>query len=209
MDLLAYRMRPTNSPPGLERLARLALQSGRVKIRHFNMSTYADEVRLIFDIFNDGWSDNWGFVAFSKAEIDAMITQTRPIMRSKFGRIVEIDGVPSAMMVALPDLNRVLAPFKGRLLPLNWAKLVYAIWSDRWKTARIPLLGLRKTLRRTPLALAVLSLLVSEFLQLGRDYDLDWVEFSWILETNEPMVKLAELAAGSPSKVFRIYEAAL
>lgn len=206
MDLFAYRASPATSVPQIDRLARLARETSRIKIRQFDMARYADDVRIVFDIFNDAWRDNWGFVPFSDAEINAMITQTRPIMRGKFGRIVEVDGIPSAMMVALPDLNRALAPFNGRLLPFNWLKLVHAVWSDRWKSARIPLLGIRQNLRRTALAPVILSLLVSEFMQLGRDYDLDWVEFSWVLEINEPMVKLAELAAGPPSKVFRIYE---
>ncbi len=98
------------------------------------------------------------------------------------------------------------APFRGRLLPFSWAKLLYGIWFNGCKSARVPLLGIRKSHRATPLAAGVLSMLVAELLKVGQDYKLDWVEFSWVLETNEPMVKLAELAAGKPSKVYRIYQ---
>lgn len=206
MDLFAYRMNPSAAPPQFDRLAKLARQSGRVRVRQFDMSRYAAELALIFEIFNDAWSDNWGFVPFGASEIESLVKETRPIMRAKFGRIVDIDGAPAAMIVALPDLNNVIAPFKGRLLPFNWAKLIHAIWRDRWRTARVPLLGIRKEFRNTPIALAVLSLLLSEHLELGRDYDLDWVELSWVLEINGPMVKLGEIAAGAPSKVYRIYE---
>ena len=173
---------------------------------YFDMSRYAEDVALIFDIFNDAWRDNWGFVPVSEAEIAALARETRPFMKGKFGRIAEIDGVPAAMIVALPDLNDVIAGFHGRLLPFNWARLLYAIIRDQWRTARIPLLGIRKAHRGTPLSAAVLSLLVADILELGRDYDLDWVEFSWILETNRPMVALAELAAGPPCKTYRLYE---
>lgn len=209
MDLLAYRMRPQSPPATLSRLAGLAHRSGRVRVRPFDMRRYKDEIALLFDIFNDAWSDNWGFVPVSDAEISALIRETRPIMRAKFGRIAEIDGVPAAMIVALPDLNGVIKPFGGKLLPFNWTRLVYAVLADRWRTARIPLLGIRKAHRTSPLSAAVLSLLVSEMLQLGRGYDLDWVEFSWVLETNRQMVALAELAAGPASKTYRVYEKAL
>ena len=206
VDLLAYRVRPADAPPELERLAGLAKRSGRVRIRSLDMKHYADEVALIFDIFNDAWRDNWGFVPVSGAEIGTLARDTRAIMRGKFGRIVEIDGEPAAMMVVLPDLNRVIASFGGRLLPFNWARMAYAIWADKWKTARIPLLGIRARHRGTPLATLVLSLLISEFVDLGRAYDLDWIEFSWVLETNASMVKLGQLTAGAPVKRYRIYE---
>lgn len=209
VDLLAYRMRPAEAPEQIARLAALARKFNRVKVRSFDMSRYAEDVGTVFDIFNDAWSDNWSFVPASEAEIASLTRETRPFMKGKFGRIAEVDGVPSAMIVALPDLNNVMAGFRGRLLPFNWAKLLLAIRRDSWRTARIPLLGIRKIHRGTALAPAILALLVAEILELGRDYDLDWVEFSWILETNRPMVALAELAAGPASKRYRMYSTPL
>ncbi|MEZ5817629.1 MAG: hypothetical protein R3D44_11135 [Hyphomicrobiaceae bacterium] len=208
-DLYAYRMHPERVPPEITRLAALARQSARIKTRPMAMSRFRDEVALIFDIFNDAWSDNWGFVPVGKAEIDAMARDTRPIMRGKFGRIVEIDGEPAAMMVVLPDLNQVVAPFRGKLLPFNWAKLVAAVLRDRWTTARVPLLGIRKAHRGDIIAPAVLSLLITDLMELGRGYDIEWIEFSWVLSSNRAMVRLAELAAGKPVKTYRVYEKAI
>ena len=209
VDVLAYRMRPVEVPGQIARLAALARKSDHVRVRTFDMTRYAEDVALIFRIFNDAWSDNWGFVPVSDAEIAALARDTHPFMRGKFGRIVEIDGVPAAMIVVLPDINDVIKNFNGRLLPFNWAKLFLHIKRDSWRTARIPLLGIRKAYRGTPLAAAVLSLLVAEVLELGRQYQLDWVEFSWVLETNQQMIRLAELAAGAPCKRYRLYEKAL
>jgi len=209
VDLFAYRMRPNNTPREIDRLAALAHRSGRVTVRELDMSRYAAEVATIFDIFNDAWSDNWGFVPVGEAEIAAMVRETKIFMQGRFGRIAEIDGSPAAMIVALPDINRAIAKFNGRLFPINWAKLLLEVRGDRWKTARIPLLGIRKEHRGTPFAAAILSLLVSEIISLGRAYDLDWVEFSWVLETNKQMNALAELAAGPPCKTYRLYSAHL
>lgn len=206
VDLLAYRMRPQNAPREIERLAGLARNSTRIVVRNIAMPRFADEARLIFDIFNDAWSENWGFVPVGPEDVAAIVHDMRPIMRSKFGFIAEVDGQPAAMLVVLPDINGTIAPFHGRLLPFNWARLAYSLYADRWKTARIPLLGIRKAYRGSALASAILSLLVSDALALGRSYDLDWVEFSWILETNRPMINLANLAAVAPDRVYRIYE---
>ncbi len=209
MDLYAYRMDPTTVPAQVLRLAQLARESGRIKVRTFDMARYAQELDLVFDIFNDAWSDNWGFVPFSPAEIKALIKSTKPIMRGEYGRIAEIDGKPAAMMVGLVDINAVIGPYNGRLLPFNWAKLALSLYRNQVKAARIPLLGVRKEFRNTHLAPAVLSLLVAEFIDVGRFYGLNRVEFSWVLEHNRAMTKLAELAAGPPYKTYRLYETAI
>ena len=205
MDFYAYRMNPVAMPDKARRLADLARASGRLEIRNIDMTNYAAEARLIFDIFNDAWSDNWGFVPISDSEAVMLAAEMKPIMRSKFAWIVEIDGEPAAMMVVLPDLNEVIGPFNGRLLPLNWAKLAYAIWRDDWRTARVPLLGIRRKHRSTPIAAGALSVLVAGMMELGRQYRIDWVEYSWVLESNAPMVALAELLAGKPAKIYRAY----
>ena len=209
VDLYAYCMNPSQLPAQVHRLAQFARESGRVKVRTFNMSRYGAELELIFDIFNDAWSDNWGFVPFSQAEVKSLVKSTRPIMRGEYGRIAEIDGKPAAMMVGLVDLNAVIGPYRGRLLPFNWAKLGAALWRNQVKAARIPLLGVRKEHRSSSLAPAVLSLLVAEFIDVGAYYGLDRVEFSWVLEHNRAMTRLAELSAGPPYKTYRIYETAI
>ena len=209
IDLFAYRMSPDAVAAPLMRLARLAEQSDRVKIRPFDMARYASEVALIFDIFNDAWSENWGFVPFAPAEIATLARETRLFMRAEFGHVIEIDGRPAAMIVILPDLNTLIGPFRGRLLPFNWIRLLYGIWFDRCTAARVALLGLRKEYRSTALGPAVLSLLARQTIELARRYHLNWIEFSWILETNRPMLQLAELAAGPPCKTYRIYQTAL
>lgn len=205
VDLYSYQMSTARVPERAARLGRLATETGRVRVRNIDLKKYDAEASLIFDIFNDAWTDNWGFVPFSPNEAIKTARELRPFMRSKFGFIVEIDGEPAAMAVVLPDLNEVIAPFKGRLLPFNWTKLAYAVLRDDWRSARIVLLGIRKKYRNTPLAAGVLSLLVAEFIKLSQQYKEIALEMSWVAETNRPMVALAEMNAGQPNKVYRIY----
>lgn len=209
IDLFAYRTTSLTREERIVRLGKLASDTGRVKMRNIRMSRYAAEARLLFDIFNDAWSDNWGFTPFSPEEAQATADELRPFMRSKFGWIAEIDGEPAAMAVILPDLNEVIAPFAGKLLPFNWARLAYAVWNDDWRSARVPLLGVRKRYRGSPLATGVLSLLVAELFKLSRHYGEVSVEFSWVLETNRAMTAITELATGPPTRVYRIYEKAI
>jgi GNAT superfamily N-acetyltransferase len=205
MELFAYRFQPACAPMQFQRLARLAPQGDRVRVRQLDLSRYREETALIFDIFNDAWSDNWNFIPIKDHEAMALAGEMRPLLRSKFGFIAEVDGRPAAMMIVLPDINDVTTGFRGRLLPFNWAKLALSLWNDNWRTARVPLLGVRKEFRGDPIAVQVISKLMSEVLKLSKQYDLKWTEISWILETNRQMVQLAEIAAGKPARIYRIY----
>ena len=209
IDVLAWRMKPAEAAPAVARLASLAGSSGRLSVRHVDMKNYRKEVATLIEIFNDAWSDNWGFVPFSDKEVDAMIAELKQFFRGHYGRFVCLDGEPVGMMLALPNVNEAIAGFGGRLLPLNWAYLLRDLKLERIRTVRIPLLGIRKSQRHTTLAPSMIALLVSQFLAEARKYPLEWVEFSWILETNRAMVSLAQLAAGPPAKRYRIYRKAL
>jgi len=209
IDVLAWRMNPAQALPAVNRMAALASDPGRLSVRQFDMKNYRSEVATLIDIFNDAWSDNWGFVPFSDPEIDALVAEMRPFFRGNYGRFVCLDGEPVGTMLGLPNINESIAGFGGRLLPFKWAGLLRDLWMERIRSARIPLLGIRKAQRHTTLAPAMIAMLVSQFLSESRRYSFEWVEFSWILETNRAMVGLAQMAAGPPAKRYRIYRKAL
>jgi hypothetical protein len=150
-------------------------------------------------------SANWGFVPFSSAEIEALLAELRPFFRGEYGRFVLFNNEPVGVVVALPNINEAIARFHGRLLPFNWTKLLWALSRQRIRSARVPLLGLKQAYQSTPVGGMLLALLLSEFFLQMQAYRLDWVEFSWILETNRRMIALAEMAAGPPVKTYRIY----
>ncbi|HVR62100.1 MAG TPA: N-acetyltransferase [Polyangia bacterium] len=209
MDLYAYRMDPKTPAPEVLKLAAKTLKSGRVAVRPIAMRRLKDEVELLADIYNDAWAQNWGFVPFARPEIDSLVAELKPVFRSGYGRFVSIDGRPSAVMLGLPDINSVIAPFKGRLLPFNWAPFAFKLARQDFSGARVLLLGIRQEHQRTSLAAGVLALLAKEFLDESRKHNLDWVEFSWVLECNKAMNALARLAAGPPVKTFRVYSTPL
>lgn len=209
MDTHAYRFEPAKMPDRLLRLAAMAKKSPEVTVRPIDTKNFRQEVLTLIDIFNDAWHDNWGFVPFSDAEIDAMIGEMKLFFRSKYGRMAMYHDKPVGVIIALPNINEVAASFNGRLLPFNWAKLIWWLWRENGRTARIPLMGLRREVQGTPLASSMLALMTSDFLQEEREHPMDWVEFSWVLDVNRPMKALAELAAGKPAKTYRIYGMAL
>jgi hypothetical protein len=193
-------------PPRIAQLAVRAERFRNVAVRQFDMRKYRAEVELLIDIYNDAWSDAWGFVPFSAAEIDALATEMRPFFRNEYGRFLLIDGKEVGFAVGLPDINNVIASFRGRLFPFNWARLIWAMKRETWRSARIPFLGIRRAWRTTPRGSALVVLLVKDLvLQASSRYGLDWAEYSWVREVDSRMVALGEAIAGPPAKTFRIY----
>ncbi len=206
IDLFAFRTQPKALPPRIAELAERAERFGNVALRHFDMRRYRAEVELLIDIYNDAWSDAWGFVPFSAAEIDALAAELRPFFRNEYGRFLMVDGKEVGIAVGLPDLNGIIAPFRGRLLPFNWIKLIWALKRETWHSARIPFLGIRRAWRTTARGSALVVLLVKDLvLQASSRYPLDWAEYSWVRENDARMMSLGEAIAGPPAKTYRIY----
>jgi hypothetical protein len=205
IDLFAYRYIPASLPARIDGILARADRSAGLSLRPFAMNRYQEEVRTLVDIFNDAWSANWGFVPLSPPEVDALIAEMRPFFKGQYGRFAMLHDEPVGFMVEIPDLNDVIASFGGRLAPFNWMKLLWAMKWGAARTARIPLLGLKRTFQSTPIAGIALAMLFRDFSALESSYPHDWVEFSWILETNRRMVALAEAVAGPPAKIYRIY----
>jgi hypothetical protein len=205
MDVYAYRMDPNKLPDRAARLAAKAQESGRITVRPLNMRRLKNEVDVVIDIYNDAWSENWGFVPFAKVEVDALASDLKLILRSNYGRFVEVDGRPAAFMIGLPDLNGATAGFNGRLLPFNWLSLIVKLAREDFRGARIPLMGIRRKYHNSPISMGILAIFAREFAAEARTKKLEWVEFSWVLECNKPMNALGRMAAGPPVKTFRIY----
>ena len=210
MDLFAYT-RETRQPlpPGPTALAERVRHSPEVTLRPLDPARYGDDLDIILDIFNDAWSENWGFVPFTAAEIDHLATSLKPLIRADLVCIAEVGGEPAAMAVALPNLNEAIADLGGRLLPLGWARLLWRLKVRGLRTARVPLMGVRRRYHATVLGAALAFAVVDAIHRHLAAAGFDRAELSWVLEDNQPMRRMVEAIGGRAYKTYRIYEKAL
>ncbi|MFN3470834.1 MAG: N-acetyltransferase, partial [Novosphingobium sp.] len=158
-------------PPLIQRIVQSGEKNAKIRIRKVDKAKFEAEAALILDILNDAWSDNWGFVPFSDAEILHAGKKFKPIVREDLIMIAEYEGEPVAFMMTLPDLNEVLKPMGGSLFPFNWAKLLLWLRKPRVRTMRVPLMGVRKRLQASRLA-SQLAFMMIEYIRRNsvRDY---------------------------------------
>lgn len=212
-DLLNMDITIINRLPELvNRVVAMGEKSGKIHIRRVNKRKFGQEAALILGILNDAWSDNWGFVPFTPAEVAYAGKKLKPIVFNDLIRIAEIDGEPVAFMMTIPDLNEQLIKYNGTLWPFNWAKLLWwlNVGTPKVTTMRVPLMGVVKKLQSTRTA-SQLAMMLVEYIR--RDaiskFGASRGDFGWVLSSNGPMVSVGEAVGGRVEKVYRIYEKAL
>lgn len=192
-------------PAEAETLLARARRSARLTVRAIDMRRYVDEIRTICDIFNDAWSENWGFLPFREEEALYLARTIRPLVRAQDFAIAEVDGTPAAMVVVLPNLNLAIRDLKGRLLPWGWAKLLWRLKVRGIPEWRLPLLGVRKAFQRGPLGAALALAVLDHIRRAHADQGIRGVELSWILEDNRRVQAIIELSGARRYKTYRIF----
>ena len=122
-DVVAYAYDPSNgAPPALQAFAAKFAAVPGARIRAFDKSDFDQDLARILAIFNDAWSENWGFVPMSDAEIAAMAHAFRQIADYGLIFIAEIDRRAVGMAVGLPNVNEALAGLDGAGGPVGVAR---------------------------------------------------------------------------------------
>ncbi len=203
-DLLAYKI---NVDFEIPRVMQLLINrfSSRITLRTLKRDQFAAEMEVLRDIFNDAWSENWGFIPFTQEEFAELGNSLRLLLPDEYIQIAEINGKAAAFMVGLPNLNEVLSELDGSLFPFGWLKLIRKIKHHDIRTARIPLMGVRKEFHNTPTGLALACMVIDAPRQVGIKHGVREVELSWILEDNLPMRNILDNLGSKPYKRYRIY----
>ncbi len=183
-----------------------AKKSDAITWRTLNPKDFSGEMHRAMEVFNDAWSENWGFLPFPDDAIQHLAKEMKPLIAPERFLIGSIDGELAAFLCLLPDLNELARGFDGKLLPFNWAKLVYRLKTQTAKQARIPLMGLKKKFHNTRKGLALIAALCEESFEAARQAGFTHCELSWILEDNEGMIAICEQASAVPYKTYRMYE---
>ncbi|HVJ55667.1 MAG TPA: dATP pyrophosphohydrolase [Aliidongia sp.] len=205
-DVYAYLYDVTvDLPAGARRLIDRPLPP-EIRVRRLDLKRYNDEVRTITQVFNDAWLDNWGFVPLTEIETDHLAKSLKPLLDPRLVSIVEYKDEPVGFLVCLPNLNEAIHDLGGKLLPFGWAKLLWRLKVSGVKTARVPLMGVKRSAAQGVIGKLLPFLLIDAVRKNAADMGFTHVELSWVLEDNLPMRHMNESLGGTAYKTYRIYE---
>ena len=207
-DLVTYALDISNwHDPLIARLIAAGERNPRIRIRLIDKSRFDEEARLILNLLNDAWSNNWGYVPLTESEIAYAGKKLKPIIFKELVRVAEVDGEPVAFMLTIPDINELLKDLDGELYPFNWIKLLWRLRKPQTRRLRVPLMGVARKLHGSRLA-SQLAFMMIEFTR--RDaiskYGATHGEFGWILEDNKGMLSIAQLPGAAINHRYRIYQ---
>lgn len=207
-DLLTYKVRPDfDAPAVMKKLAERA--SRTVKIRTLDRKNKAADFEAMRDIFNDAWSDNWGFVPFTHEEFEETAKVLSVLLPDDFIQIAEIEGRPVAFIAAFPNVNELIGDLRGRLLPFGWAKLLWRIKVRGARSARVALMGVRKEHQYSRLGPTLAFLVIDAVRKAMVQRNVTSVEMGWVLEDNDGMRHIIEAIGSTVYKRYRVYQKAL
>jgi hypothetical protein len=183
----------------------------RLNIRSLDLKNLSKEAELIVDIFNDAWSKNWGFVPFTLDEFMSSADALKWVVPSeggfmKGGVMIELDGVPQAFGLVLPNLHEITADLDGHLFPLGLPRVVSRIRKHAFTSGRLALFGIRRALHRKIAGGALILAFIEEMRWRSISSPIEHIEFGWVLEDNLGMRRPIELTGARIDKVHRVYE---
>jgi GNAT superfamily N-acetyltransferase len=207
-DLVTYGLNIEHwEDPMIDRLIAMGERNTKIRIRMVDKSKFDQEAKLILNLLNDAWSNNWGYVPLTEAEIAYAGKKLKPIIFEELVRIAEVDGEPVAFMLTIPDINELTMDLNGELFPFNFIKLLWRLRKPRTRRLRVPLMGVARKLHGTRLASQLAFMMIEYTRREGvKKYGATHGEFGWILEDNKGMLSIAQLPGASINHRYRIYE---
>jgi GNAT superfamily N-acetyltransferase len=171
-----------------------------ITIRRMTRRSLRGDLDRFAEVYNEAWSDNWGFAPYEKEDLDAMAQEFQLVFDANWMMVAETrDGDTAAVALTFPDINQVLKRMNGRLLPLGWWHFLRK--GSIMDRVRVGFLGVKPAYQHTGVAAA---LYVEHFDTAGRRPQ-TWGEMGWILETNRNMNRAMEAMGGRIVKRYRLY----
>jgi hypothetical protein len=205
-DLYAWRFKVAELAPRAVRAWEQISALPEVEVKNVNRSDLGRDIRKVLEIYNDAWSENWGFVPATEAEGEKMAEDMKLVIDERLAFWVMIDGEPAAICIAFPNLNEAARDLDGKLFPFGIFKLLWRVRVKHPRTARVLLMGIKKKFRNRkrygPLALFICA----EIARRGKDLGYEGAEVSWTLEDNIPINLTIRAMGCERYKTYRIYE---
>ena len=210
MDVIAQKLDFTNGaadPRLMERIDRIAGRMARrngLSTRPLDFNNLEEEKKIIRSIYNDAWKDNWGATAFTEEEFNLTADKLSAVADSGIALLGYVHDEPAAFFLILPDIYDCIktnGSAFGKFDLVRVAKLLRN--KRRTRRGRVTLLGIKEPFRRSGLD----AVLYRDALRHVRQAEqFDFVEVSWLLETNALIISAGESFAARHYKTWRIYE---
>ena len=193
-------MRPMEEK--LSRVAQKVIDRYDVKFEDWGDRPLKIRKKEMFEIYNDAWNDNWGFVPFTREEFYNIIDDMMLVMNKKLFLFVYVKDEPAAFFGAVLNIFE-------RMRPLSWCRrcellraLSMLLTKNNCRGFRVGYLGVKKKFRR----LGLDGVMLWKQKQVTQSAKYDYSDMGWVLEDNKPTIRLVEMMGSKESKEYTIFQ---
>jgi hypothetical protein len=209
-DLLAFEFdNRAGLTPTLRKMVDRMMASGDLKVRPVNKKDLRNEINVIMSIFNDAWSENWGFIPFTEAELNLLAKNFKMLVPANAVQIASWKGENAAFIVSMPNINEWFQGLDGRVLSWKLPRLIKSVITRKSKSVRVPLMGVLKKYQDTMVGAGLALSVIREASDYQISRGVTHGEFSWVLEDNLRLRHIMESMGARAYKTYRVYEKAL
>ncbi|MEM7038348.1 MAG: GNAT family N-acetyltransferase [Bacteroidota bacterium] len=180
-----------------------------VRIAHADPKDYAKAGRDFMTIFNDAWRHHEDFSEMSQEDVDRIVAKLRHVIIPEFLIFAYVDDEPAGFVMALPDLNQIFKPLKGKFG--LWQKLQFKLRSRNnfaWyrkrgllDRLRVTVIGVRPKFQKYGIESAV----TIHNYETCRKMGFREIELSWVGDYNPMSRKLQDATNAKLGKIHRTY----
>ncbi len=187
-------------PPRIKAIAdRFLSRNPEVTMRRLSKRHFERDKKLVHEIYDDAWADNWGHAHMSKEEFEFMANGVKQILDEDLAWIAFVGDEPAAVALTLPDYNQIAKKMNGGLFPFGWWHFLTG--RKHIDQIRVWILGVKQKFQHMPLG----APLYVKTWEEGTKRPIRGAEASLILEDNTRMRGALEKLGGRVYKTYRIW----
>jgi hypothetical protein len=191
-------------PASYEKISARVARQTEFKLVEFTKSKELKPYgQRIFGLMNITYTDIYGYVPLTEAEMDALAKQYLPVIDPRFVKVALKGEDVVGFVISIPNMNVGLRQCKGHLFPFGILQIMAAMKRTRQLDA---LLGaIREDCRGRGLDVLLGAAMMRTAIAAG----FEKIDSHHELETNYKMRAEVERVGGQIAKRFRIYQKAL
>ncbi len=177
-------------------------QRYNIRIEPFTRRNIKEFREYMFEIYNEAWDNNWGFVPFTRNELFRNIEDMMLIWDPAMFLFAFVDEQPAAFFGSVPNIFERMKPNYAfrRLDIIRAVKML--LTKHRIKTFRQGYFGIKPKYRRIGLD----AILLYEAKAYTQQQGYESCDIGWVLEDNTAILKATDFMGGHLSREYGIYQ---
>lgn len=200
----AFKLPAQHTLEKYKEMQRAILEPHGLTIQEGNPKEFITRAAEVRDLFNHLWHKNWGHVPLTEKQFADFFTQLRPIVRPDLINFILEDGKMLAFNILVPDINITLHKTRGKLGPLEMARLFWDCRIVKPKGIRAVIMGVSKAHQWKRLHHALI--IQNHITFLSHYPKIEYVDCSLIPESLTKWNKTLQMFGATRTRTFRLYD---